>query len=135
LLTGCASPAHEITTDILEPPLFHDVPALGRDGVGQVLPVSLPCPPEAVFRTALVEAGRVRWRVVRQDAAARVFEAVATSGWLGLETRAVVRVRPEGARFARVDVHTLAAGLGPWLGTPGQQAEAYLNRVRGGSCP
>ncbi|MEB3223191.1 MAG: hypothetical protein VKS61_14035 [Candidatus Sericytochromatia bacterium] len=134
-LVGCASPVREITTDVLDPPRLPDGPPPSRDGGGQLLPVYLPCGPDAVFRTALVEAGRVGWRVVRQDPAGRAFEAIGTAGWLRLETRAVVRVRPEGAFNARVDVRTAAEGLGPWLGTPGQQAEAYLTRVRGGSCP
>jgi uncharacterized protein (DUF1499 family) len=128
---------NDITTDPADPPAFAD-PKLAypgasfasqqRAGYPDLAPLALAEPPDAAYRAALTAARSLGWEIVREDPAAGVFEATATSAVFRFVDDIVVRVRPESGG-ARVDVRSKSrVGQGD-LGANAKRIRAFKEKV------
>lgn len=117
-LAACAPRINDITTTPDDPPSFRRAALLpenrGRDmgySIGNISrqrkaypdlkPVVRPDPPESAYEAAAAAARRMpRWNIIASDAAARVIEAVATTGLLRFKDDVIIEVRPKGAGSA-----------------------------------
>ena len=117
-LAACAPRINDITTTPDDPPSFRRAALLpenrGRDmsySIGNIgrqrkaypdlKPVVRADAPESAYEAVLAAVRRMpRWNVVGADAAARVVEAVATTGLLRFKDDVVIEVRPKGAGSA-----------------------------------
>lgn len=111
LQAACAPRINDITTTPDDPPAFRSRPAyppgnaaVQREAYPDLAPIALKQEPAAAFATAVAAAKRMpRWEVVYEDAAARVLEAVATTGLLRFKDDVVVSVKPaEGGSTVHV---------------------------------
>ncbi|MDP3542679.1 MAG: DUF1499 domain-containing protein [Elusimicrobiota bacterium] len=118
LAAACAPRINDITTTPDDPPSFRRAALLpenrGRDmtyaisNIGpqrkaypDLKPLARADAPEAAYEAALAAARRMpRWSVLAADAAARVIEAVATTGALRFKDDVVIEVRPNGTGSA-----------------------------------
>ncbi|MBI2385383.1 MAG: DUF1499 domain-containing protein [Elusimicrobia bacterium] len=116
--SACAPRINDITTTPDDPPSFRRAALLpenrGRDmtypsanisrqrkAYPDLKPLGRVDPPESAYEAALAAARRMpRWNVIAADAAARVIEAVATTGLLRFKDDVVIEVRPNGSGSA-----------------------------------
>ncbi len=115
---ACAPRINDITTTPDDPPSFRRAALLpenrGRDmtysnanisrqrkAYPDLKPLARSDSPESAYEAALAAARRMpRWSVLAADAAARVIEAVATTGLLRFKDDVVIEVRPDGGGSA-----------------------------------
>lgn len=116
--SACAPLINDITTTPDDPPSFRRVALLpenrGRDmtysinnisrqrkAYPDLKPIVRSDPPESAYEAVLVAVRRMpRWNIIAVDAAARVIEAVATTGMLRFKDDVVIEVRPKGTGSA-----------------------------------
>lgn len=132
LAAACAPRINDITTTPDDPPRFRSRPdyppanaAVQKQAYPDLAPIALKQEPAAAFTAAAAAAKRMpRWEVVHEDAAARVLEAVATTGLLRFKDDVVVRVTPaEGGSAVHVRSKS-RLGKGD-LGANAQRIRAY----------
>lgn len=117
-ICACAPLINDVTTTPDDPPSFRRAALLpenrGRDmtypnsnisrqraAYPDLAPLVRPEPPESAYEAALAAARRMpRWNVIAADAAARVIEAVATTGLMRYKDDVVIEVRPKGSGSA-----------------------------------
>jgi uncharacterized protein (DUF1499 family) len=115
---ACAPMINDITTTPDDPPSFRRAALLpenrGRDmtysinnisrqrgAYPDLKPIVRADPPESAFEAVLAAARRMpRWNVIAVDAAARVLEAVATTGLMRFKDDVIIEVRPKGTGSA-----------------------------------
>jgi len=115
---ACAPMINDITTTPDDPPSFRRVALLpenrGRDmtypgknisiqrrAYPELKPVVRADPPESAYEAVLAAVRRMpRWNIIGVDAAARVVEAVATTGLMRFKDDVVIEVRPKGTGSA-----------------------------------
>ena len=141
-------PIHDITTDTVDPPTFERVVALRAGApntldydpsVGQqqraaypdVMPVTLPVPPDAAFEHALDTARDAGWDIVDADREARRIEATDTTFWFGFKDDVVIRLTPAGAG-TRVDVRSVSRVGRSDVGTNARRIREYLASLQAG---
>jgi uncharacterized protein (DUF1499 family) len=116
--SACAPMINDITTTPDDPPSFRRAALLpenrGRDmaysinniarqrkAYPDLKPVVRADPPEGAYEAVLAAARRMpRWNIIGIDAAARVIEAVATTGLMRYKDDVVIEVRPKGTGSA-----------------------------------
>ncbi len=116
--SACAPMINDITTTPDDPPSFRRAVLLpenrGRDmtysinnisrqrkAYPDLKPVVRADPPEGAFEAVLAAVRRMpRWNIIGVDTAARVVEAVATTGLLRFKDDVVIEVRPKGTGSA-----------------------------------
>lgn len=140
---------YDVSTDVDDPPPFVAVlarrppssnsaewggpraAARQRRGYPDVVPLTLPDPPEVALARAVEAARASGWEIVEIDRAAGQFEATDRTKWFGFSDDIVVRVRPaEGG--TRVDVRSASRVGRSDVGTNAQRIRAYLARVQAG---
>jgi len=145
-LSACAPLINDITTTPDDPPSFRRAALLpenrGRDmtypqsniarqrkAYPDLKPLGRNDAPESAFDAAVAAARRMsRWNIIATDAAARVVEAVATTGLLRFKDDVVVEVRPNGSGSA-VHVRSKSrAGKGD-LGANAARIRAYFTEL------
>jgi uncharacterized protein (DUF1499 family) len=117
-LAACGPLINDVTTTPDDPPSFRRAALLpenrGRDmtypernispqrrAYPDLKPVVRSDSPENAFEAIVAAAKRMpRWRIIAQDAASRVLEAVATTGLMRFKDDVVVEVRPKGTGSA-----------------------------------
>ena len=141
-------PIHDISTDTVDPPTFERVVALRAGApntldydanVGQqqrqaypdVVPVTLPVPPDAAFDRALNAARDDGWEIVDADQEARRIEATDTTFWFGFKDDVVIRLRPAGDG-TRVDVRSVSRVGRSDVGTNARRIREYLASLQAG---
>lgn len=143
LSCACAPLINDVTTTPDDPPSFRRAALLpenrGRDmtyptaniaaqrkAYPDLKPAARADSPASAYEAALAAARRMpRWTVIAADAAARVIEAVATTGLLRFKDDVVIEVRPKGAE-SEVHVRSKSrAGKGD-LGANAKRIRAYL---------
>lgn len=115
---ACAPMINDITTTPDDPPSFRRVALLpenrGRDlsysinnisrqrkAYPDLKPIIRAEPPESAYEAVLAAVRRMpRWNIIAVDAAARMVEAVATTGMLRFKDDVVIEVRAKGAGSA-----------------------------------
>lgn len=110
LAAACAPRINDVTTTPDDPPRFRRLADEGyppgnaaaqRAAYPRLAPIPRAEPPAAAFAAAAAAARRMpRWEVVREDAAARALEAVATTRLARFKDDVVVEVRPAGGGSA-----------------------------------
>lgn len=116
--SACAPRINDVTTTPDDPPSFRRAALLpenrGRDmtypnvniprqrkAYPDLKPAVRDDAPESAYEAALAAARRMpRWSVIAADAAARVIEAVATTGLMRFKDDVVIEVRPKGTGSA-----------------------------------
>lgn len=146
-------PIHDISTDLVDPPVFsqgvvdaraavpsgNDLDLLNkRTGDGRaftqlqqsaypdIQPVTTRLPPARAFEAALTLAREQNWTIGRTDAQAGIIEATAESFWYGFIDDIVIRVRPEGDG-ARIDMRSVSRVGRSDLGANAARMEPYLS--------
>ncbi|MEQ1918353.1 MAG: DUF1499 domain-containing protein [Elusimicrobiota bacterium] len=115
---ACAPMINDITTTPDDPPSFRRVTLLpenrGRDmsysinnisrqrkAYPDLKPIVRAEPPEVAYEAVLAAVRRMpRWNIIAVDAAARMVEAVATTGLMRFKDDVVIEVRAKGAGSA-----------------------------------
>jgi uncharacterized protein (DUF1499 family) len=137
---------HDITTDMVNPPLFKAIMPLRHDAANpstyggpdiaakqavaypDIRPLMLPLPAQTAFATALLTAQTMGWQIVDSSSKEGRIEAVATTFWFGFKDDIVVRVTPVPGG-SRVDVRsTSRVGLSD-IGTNAERIRTYLKRM------
>jgi uncharacterized protein (DUF1499 family) len=145
------APIHDITTDVVDPPVFVDVLArragspnsavYGGDSIARqqlaaypdVRPLDLAIPKAQAFPRALQAARDMGWEIVAADTAAGRIEATATTRWFGFKDDVVVRIRPNGdGGGSHLDVRSVSRVGGSDVGTNAARIRAYLERLKRG---
>lgn len=145
-LSACAPLINDITTTPDDPPSFRRAALQpenrGRDmtyspgNIGRqrkaypdLRPLGRSEPPEIVYDAALAAAKRMpRWTVLAADAAARVIEAVATTGLLRFKDDVVIEVRPNGSG-STVHVRSKSRSGKGDLGANAERIRDYLKEL------
>jgi uncharacterized protein (DUF1499 family) len=139
-------PIHDISTDLDKPPEFEAIVPLRaeapntlerppivaqqqREGYPDVMPLTLPLPPDRVFNRALDVAGRMGWEVVASDQSSGRIEATDTTLWFGFKDDVAVRVTPWGSG-TRVDVRSVSRVGRSDVGTNASRIRDFLDRLR-----
>jgi uncharacterized protein (DUF1499 family) len=146
LASACAPMINDITTTPDDPPSFRRAALLpenrGRDmtypnanisrqrkAYPDLKPAVRADPPETAYDSVLAAARRMpRWNVIAADAAARVIEAVATTGLMRFKDDVVIEVRPRGAGSAVHMRSKSRAGKGD-LGTNAKRIRAFYEEL------
>lgn len=81
---------------------------LQRAAYPDIAPIRLAASPEAAFAKALEAAQALGWRVGASDPGLGRFEAQVESFWFGFKDDIAVRVRPDGAGGAIIDVRSVS---------------------------
>ena len=141
-------PIHDITTDVVNPPLFVAVLPLRKDaanpaayggqevaaqqqrGYPDIRPLVTPRTPEQVYPLALDVARQMGMTIDAAVPAEGRIEATATTFWFGFKDDVVVRISrvPEGSR---VDVRSVSRVGGSDVGTNAHRVREYLKRLQG----
>jgi hypothetical protein len=141
-------PIHDITTDLVNPPMFVDAipvreaaraanpPMYFSSEVAPVQAAAYPqlktfvlaMPAGEAFGKVLATAKAMGWAVISADPAAGRIEATATSTWIGIESDVVIRVAPAGPA-SRIDLRAKSrAGRGD-LGTNAGLIRSFGERL------
>lgn len=148
-------PIHDISTDVLDPPVFsqavvdaraavpdsNDLDLLNkRTGEGEaftvlqqqaypdIQPITSSLTPAAVWDMALALAQEQGWSVGRTDAATGVIEASASTFWYGFTDDIVIRIRPEGTG-SRIDMRSVSRVGRSDLGANAARMRPYLTEL------
>ena len=137
---------HDISTDLENPPAFvavlplreeaansvepnRDTAEQQRRGYPDIMPLTLPQPPGAVFDRALQVVQEMGWQIVAADRGAGRLEAIATTRWFGFKDDIVLRLTPWGAG-TRADMRSVSRiGIGD-AGTNAARIEQFLARLQ-----
>jgi uncharacterized protein (DUF1499 family) len=137
---------HDITTDMVNPPLFvavlplrkdaenvatyggKEIAMLQRKGYPDIKPLELPVPPQAAFERALDTARRMGWAIVASDPPGRI-EATDTTFWYGFKDDIVIRVTSSG-NGSRIDVRSVSRVGRSDIGTNAQRIRRYLEKLK-----
>ena len=116
---------HDISTDLINPPLFikilplraaapnpaayggPEVAAAQKSGYPDIGPRDHALPPSATFANSLVAAKSLGWELVDADAGKGIIEATATTFWFGFKDDVVIRITPI-ATGTRVDMRSVS---------------------------
>ena len=116
---------HDISTDLVNPPLFikilplraaapnpaayggPEVAAAQKSGYPDIGPRDHALPPAATFANSLVAAKSLGWELVDADAGKGIIEATATTFWFGFKDDVVIRITPI-ATGTRVDMRSVS---------------------------
>jgi uncharacterized protein (DUF1499 family) len=138
---------HDITTDTLQPPPFlailplragalnpgeyggQEIAAKQKQAYPDVVPLTLPLPPDRAFDRALAAARAMGWELVASDPAGGRIEATDTTFWFGFKDDVVVRITPQPSG-SRVDVRSLSRVGGGDIGTNAARIRSYLAAVK-----
>lgn len=146
-LRGGATPIHDITTDMNDPPAFVDVLPLraGASNSGiyggsavaalqlaaypDIVPADLAMTPAAAFAKSHTIASKMGWALVSVDSSSGRIEATATTRWFRFKDDVVIRVRPrEGG--SRVDLRSVSRiGKSDW-GKNAARIRDFIKRLR-----
>jgi uncharacterized protein (DUF1499 family) len=138
---------HDITTDIVDPPVFDAVLPL-REGMNsveydpevgaqqaaaypEIQPLVLDAAPPETYARALATAEELGWEIVAEDRDTGIIEATDTTFWMGFKDDVVIRLRPNGAG-TRVDVRSVSRVGGSDLGTNARRIAGYLQELEAG---
>lgn len=143
---ACAPMINDITTTPDDPPSFRRVALLpenrGRDmaysinnisrqrkAYPDLKPIVRADPPEGAYEVVLAAVRRMpRWNIIAVDAAARVVEAVATTGLMRFKDDVVIEVRPKGTGSAVHMRSKSRAGAGD-LGANAARIRAFTQEL------
>lgn len=144
--SACAPMINDITTTPDDPPSFRRVALLpenrGRDmaysinnisrqrkAYPDLKPIVRADPPESAYEAVLAAVRRMpRWNIIGVDAAARVIEAVATTGLMRFKDDVVIEVRPKGTGSAVHMRSKSRAGKGD-LGANAARIRAFIEEL------
>ena len=116
---------HDISTDLINPPLFVkilplrasapnpaaygglEVAAAQKTGYPDIGPRDLALAPTAAFANSLTAAKSMGWELVDADAGKGIIEATATTLWFGFKDDVVIRITPI-ATGSRVDMRSVS---------------------------
>jgi len=147
-LARSVPPIHDISTDIDNPPQFHDILALrkeapnpafygGPDIAAQQLaaypdikPLMLAVPTDKAFDRAVAAARAMGWEIVASNPAEGRIEATATTFWFGFKDDVVIRIAPD-RQGSRVDVRSVSRVGRSDVGTNARRIRAYLQKLSG----
>jgi uncharacterized protein (DUF1499 family) len=142
-------PIHDITTDTERPPAFVAVLPLRADAANpaeyggpeiarqqreaypDIVPLTLPLPPDAALARARAAAEALGWSVVAVDGAAGRLEASDRTAWFGFVDDVVVRVEP-AAEGSRVDVRSVSRVGKSDVGKNAARIREFLEKMREG---
>ena len=141
-------PIHDISTDTNDPPVFVDVLPLRAHALNKaeyggpqvaaqqhtafpdIVPLTLPVPPDDAFDRALAAVRGLKWEIAGSNRSQGRIEATDTTFWFGFKDDIVVRLRPaEGG--TRVDVRSVSRVGGGDVGTNAKRVRAYIARLKG----
>lgn len=138
---------HDISTDVANPPEFEAIAPLRADAPNSmaydaetlaplmaqhypdVTPLILQADPAAVFARAEAVVAELGWTLVASDPATGRVEAYDTTALYGFIDDVVIRIAPEGARGARVDVRSLSRVGQSDLGANAARIRAFLSAL------
>jgi hypothetical protein len=141
-------PIHDITTDLVNPPMFVDaIPAReaalatnppmyfsSRDAPVQAKAypdlgtVVLAMPASEAFGKALATAKALGWKIISANPVAGRIEATATTTWIGLESDVVVRITPAGPE-SRVDLRSKSRSVPADMGTNAKLIRSFREHL------
>lgn len=116
---------HDISTDLINPPLFvkilplrasapnpaayggPEVAAAQKIGYPDIGPRDLTLTPTAAFASSVTAAKSMGWELVDADASKGIIEATATTLWFGFKDDVVIRITPTAAG-SRVDMRSVS---------------------------
>lgn len=134
---------HDISTDLVNPPMFVDVLRLRanaanpatyggpevaqaqRSAYPDIQPLLLGASLPEAFSSALAEAKKMGWQIVGQDQPHGRIEATATTRWFGFKDDIVVRITSVDGK-SRVDVRSVSRVGKSDIGKNAQRIRAYL---------
>lgn len=140
------APIHDISTDLIDPPLFvailplranapnpatyggAEIASAQRESYPDIQPLQLAMPSDKVFPRALAGVDAMGWELVAADEATGRIEATATTFWFGFKDDVVVRIRPTGTGSV-VDVRSVSRVGKSDVGTNAKRIRAYLAKV------
>lgn len=116
---------HDISTDLINPPLFVkilplrasapnpaaygglEIATAQKSGYPDIGPRDLALAPTAAFANSLTAAKSMGWELVDADAGKGIIEATATTLWFGFKDDVVIRITPI-ATGSRVDMRSVS---------------------------
>ena len=141
-------PIHDITTDIVDPPLFEAVLAnrapddnsadyAGINAVGRfqesaypdIETVYLMEPIPSVFERALTAARDMGWDIVAIDEDRGRIEATATTFWFGFKDDVVIRIEAAPSAATALDIRSASRVGKSDIGANAARIQAFLERM------
>lgn len=139
-------PIHDITTDTVQPPIFHAILPLRRDAPNSAVygglaiareqrqaypdikPLQFQVSPKRAFAAALKVAKDMGWRIVAAVPQAQRIEATATTSWFGFKDDIVIRIRA-AEPGARVDIRSVSRVGVSDLGKNAERIRQFRDRL------
>lgn len=142
---GAVPPIHDITTDIVTPPVYVEVAALRRDlavpnglelpvetinqqiaAYPEIQPLFLAVPPAEAYRRTLDLVRARGWEVVAADEATRRIEATDTTFWFRFKDDVALRVSAVPDGTSRVDMRSVSRLGRSDIGTNARRIREFL---------
>jgi uncharacterized protein (DUF1499 family) len=138
---------NDVTTDLIDPPLFNVTLQLRRDAVTpaaypgrhfaelqraaypDIQPVTLALPPSEAFKRIDRVALEMGWEVVARAPGEGRLEAVDSTAWFGFRDDVVIRIRAEGPG-SRIDIRSKSRAGRSDLGVNARRIRDFTQRLR-----
>ena len=138
---------HDISTDTGNPPEFvaitrllrsgenthvyggAEVAALQKKAYPDIVPLSVPAPPDQAFEKALAAARRLGWQIIDAESDAGRIEAVDTTFWFGFKDDVVIRIKRLHSG-SRVDIRSVSRVGVSDLGKNAERIRKFLRAMQ-----